>query len=298
MKISVIIPTYKRPDSLKTALLSLVNQMRKPDETVIITRESDVETHDLLEEFKDRLVMKVVKVGEISKISALENIGASNSSGDAIAFFDDDAEALPEWLSSAEAWMQRDDIGACGGPIIETGTSVNSTCSCSLTVKPWGHVVDGMNFMPDKPRFVDHLPGSNMFFKKKYFNKFDERLLGYSYRFELDACLAIRNQNRQIMFDPKMRTLHHSIRVQEGRNIRTLKEIFETNANNTYVLLKHLSFSGRFLFLFYTFLWGDASTGMIRYFCQSVKHRSLHPLHKCIYALAGKIRGFIMWSFS
>lgn len=48
MKISVLVPTYRRPADLARCLLALQRQQRLPDEVIVVARPEDDATHERL----------------------------------------------------------------------------------------------------------------------------------------------------------------------------------------------------------------------------------------------------------
>ena len=103
MKISVVIPNYKGRDFLPAALDSLLAQTRMPDEIIVVddatpTADSPVEmiraTYPQV-----RLLVQPVNKG----FAATCNVGIDAAGdADAIALFNNDAEAAPDWLAELE----------------------------------------------------------------------------------------------------------------------------------------------------------------------------------------------------
>lgn len=50
MKLTVLVPTYRRPDDLSRCLSALLRQQRTPDEIVVVARADDEATHACLAE--------------------------------------------------------------------------------------------------------------------------------------------------------------------------------------------------------------------------------------------------------
>src|SRR4029453_8493898 len=96
-KVSVIIPTHNRAEFLRSAIASVLNQTFQDFEIVIIDDASKDHTQEVIAHFNDTRI-KVIH-NQISKGAAgARNIGLTNTSGEYIAFLDDDDEWLPEKL--------------------------------------------------------------------------------------------------------------------------------------------------------------------------------------------------------
>jgi GalNAc5-diNAcBac-PP-undecaprenol beta-1,3-glucosyltransferase len=97
MNISVVITTYNRPDFLQEALIGVSQQTLPPHEIIIIDDCSSIsygEVYPLAEKLQARYLKQKSGVGA----NAARNIGIKESSGDIVAFLDDDDIWLPNYL--------------------------------------------------------------------------------------------------------------------------------------------------------------------------------------------------------
>ncbi len=96
-KVSVVIPTYNRPEFLASAIASVLNQTFQDFEIIVVDDASTDETPEVVDSFKDSKIKYIRH--EINKGgSAARNTGIKASSSEYIAFLDDDDEWLPEKL--------------------------------------------------------------------------------------------------------------------------------------------------------------------------------------------------------
>lgn len=96
-KVSVIIPTHNRAELLRSAIISVLNQTFQNFEIIVVDDASRDNTQEVVSSYNDRR-LKYIR-NEISKGDGVaRNAGINNSSGDYIAFLDDDDEWLPEKL--------------------------------------------------------------------------------------------------------------------------------------------------------------------------------------------------------
>lgn len=104
-KVSVVIPTYKRPQQLPRAVNSVLNQTYDNVEVIVVDDNNpDTEGRKLTEEImsqyenNDRVIYLKHECNKNG--SAARNTGARYSKADYIGFLDDDDEYLPEKISS------------------------------------------------------------------------------------------------------------------------------------------------------------------------------------------------------
>jgi glycosyltransferase involved in cell wall biosynthesis len=117
LSISVVVVTRNRAEWLKDALNSLTRQSRQPDEVVVVDNGSTDHTKEVVSSFSDRLTMKYVYEA-IRGIPRARNAGIRNTTGDIIAFIDDDCVADEDWLRYVEIPFVRDpNIGVVGGEL-------------------------------------------------------------------------------------------------------------------------------------------------------------------------------------
>ena len=133
-RVSVVVPTFRRPDGLTRALHSIKNQLLQPDEVIVVddNRPGDSYQRDSL------AAARAVGIHELQYMftggarggGAARNVGIERSSGELIAFLDDDDEWLPAKLDRQLALFASVSpaVGAvyCGHWLVDTeiGTSV------------------------------------------------------------------------------------------------------------------------------------------------------------------------------
>jgi glycosyltransferase involved in cell wall biosynthesis len=98
-KVSVIIPTYKRPHLIGRAIRSVLNQTYQNFEIVIIDDSPNDETEKVVKNFNDKRIKYIRNKIRVGFIGA-KNQGVRESSKDSkyVAFLDDDDEYLPLFL--------------------------------------------------------------------------------------------------------------------------------------------------------------------------------------------------------
>ena len=118
--VSVIIPTYKRPEELKRAVTSVLNQSLTNIEIIVVDDndpldENRRQTEIVMKEYLKDSRIKYLKHQKNKNGSAARNTGIRVASGRYIAFLDDDDEYEPNRLEIMNAYMDSLDTvwGGC-----------------------------------------------------------------------------------------------------------------------------------------------------------------------------------------
>jgi glycosyltransferase involved in cell wall biosynthesis len=121
MDISVIVATYNRAEQLGEALVSLIRQETRGSfsfEIVVIDNASTDGTRALVEEMAQHSCVPLRYRFEAAKgVAHARNRGVRETSGEWLAFFDDDQIAVPCWLWELVAVAKKMDASCVGGCI-------------------------------------------------------------------------------------------------------------------------------------------------------------------------------------
>jgi glycosyltransferase involved in cell wall biosynthesis len=126
MKITIILCTYNRCQSLKKALES-VAALRLPEsddwEALVVDNNSSDQTREAVEDFCRRYPGRFRYLFEArqGKSHAL-NAGIREAHGDVIAFMDDDVTVEPRWLQNLTASLHNSEWAGAGGRILAQRT--------------------------------------------------------------------------------------------------------------------------------------------------------------------------------
>jgi GT2 family glycosyltransferase len=97
--ISVIIPTYKRNNSLKNCLYSILNQNLLPNEIIVVDNSTFQLAKPLVNQFTTKTKVKIHYISEKRKgPTYARNKGIRLANYNILAFLDDDCEADKDWL--------------------------------------------------------------------------------------------------------------------------------------------------------------------------------------------------------
>ncbi len=250
MRVSVVIPSYKRPESLRRCLSALGRQQTLPDEILVVARPEDEDTRRATQQCHSqtlRLIPVSVPAGRPGFVAAL-NAGVDASSGEFVCFTDDDAEPHPDWISRILAVFAQDSsIGAVGGRdwVHHDGRLEDGAEPIVGTVGWWGRVVGNHHLGAGPVRDVAVLKGVNLSVRGALVRqvRFDERLLGVAteHHSELALCLTLRRMGYRIVYDPAIGVDHHPQPRAEGqRALDAPVHVRNATHNETLALLEYL----------------------------------------------------------
>jgi glycosyltransferase involved in cell wall biosynthesis len=265
LTVSVLIPTWRRPDSLARGLEALRRQQRRPDEAVLVVREDDAETRKLLDGLQLPFPLEVVTPAATGVVAAL-NSGFDRARGEVIAITDDDTEPLPDWLARIERHFAADPkLGALGGRDRVVGTADAGPGDESLPVgqvRWFGRVTGYHHLGAGPPRPVDIVKGADMAVRRAALGdrRIDTALrgTGAEHHWEIDLSLAIQAKGWALVYDPGVEVIHHEAERFGGQREErmTAPERFDAVHNQTLVLLKNLRGARRLVAVAYGFLVG------------------------------------------
>ncbi|NJN69947.1 MAG: glycosyltransferase [Nitrospira sp.] len=105
-KVSVIVPTYNRPDRLRTALESLARQTFQ-DFEVIVVNDGGCEVGFVIAACADRHRITSISHDRNRGLAAARNSGLRMAKGSYIAYLDDDDRYLPHHLETLVSFLER-----------------------------------------------------------------------------------------------------------------------------------------------------------------------------------------------
>ena len=114
MGVSIIIPTFKRPESLRKLLTSLINQIeqKKDIEIIVVDDGNSIETKKICKE----IGIKYIKTKGNEGPGHARELGSKYAHYEILAFIDDDEHPDNQWVKSIREAFKKD-IDAVYGPI-------------------------------------------------------------------------------------------------------------------------------------------------------------------------------------
>lgn len=300
MRFSVVIPSYRRPEVLKTCLMALSRQTRLPDEVLIVRRSNDDLTADLMNSEIGKLVpLREVPIGPNDHFGIALNAGIMASTGDYVALTDDDAEPPVDWIEQIISKFDDPQIAGVGGRDVQAN-AVGTAEEVGI-VKWHGLVVGNHHIGVGSARDVDVLKGVNCCFRGEPIRAIgvDPRLKGSGtvVHTELSMCLPLRRAKYRLVYDPKIALLHHIAPRQDGDhnnrggfNGTALRDAVH---NETVILWEYLNWPRRMIFLTFGLLVGTRrSPGVMQIPRSAVRYKSVrNALERWLCTLKGRYGG-------
>jgi GT2 family glycosyltransferase len=269
MHVSVVIPTYKRPESLSRCLDALACQDTQAAEILVVIRRDDEATQRVVDQYaSDRIRHLHVRIpaGRPGLVAAL-NAGTEASSGQIVCLTDDDAVPRPDWITRIVAAFAQDSlIGAVGGRdwVYYDGKLIAGDESIVGTVNWYGRCVGNHHLGVGPSRDVATLKGVNLSVRGELLRQlgFDTRLRGSptEHHSELGLCLRLLRLGYRVVYDPAIAVEHYLEPRADGARIFAPHQVGDAAHNETLALLEHLKPTGRVAHLLVATAVGTADT--------------------------------------
>ncbi|AFZ13616.1 glycosyl transferase family 2 [Crinalium epipsammum PCC 9333] len=310
MKISVVIPTYLRPNDLARCLQALCNQTRLPDEVLVVIRDTDVETKTLLESFNLTPFPLQTIIVNVPGVVAAMNVGWDKTQGDIIVSTDDDAAPHSDWLAKIETYFLSDQqIAGVGGRDWQYQGShlkEEGTPRTVGKVQWFGRVIGNHHLGTGKAREVDVLKGVNMGFRRAAIQglHFDERMrgMGAQVNFEMAFALPLRRRGWKIIYDPSVAVDHYPAQRFDEDQIHRgqFSAIALSNIahNETLALLEYLSPIQRIIFLIWAVVIGTRECPGLVQVLRFLPSRRFLIVRKWLATINGRWQGIQSWLHS
>lgn len=265
--VSVVVPTRGRPVFLRNCLESLLRLDYPNDRYEIIVVEDGTDTsQEIAEEIRQRSTVSVrYKPIPHSGAATARNVGLQLATGEIVAFIDDDAMAVPEWLRRLVLGLLQEGVAGVGGrvspeypePLLDAGMSRGGDLRWS-----------GFNASPRDVQEVDHLPGGNMAFWREALVEvrgLDTRYTRRgSWREDTDLCVRLRHRGYRLLYDGEARIIHRAVRWTDTWERMRPGLVWAMTRDDAYFRVKNYGRSG---------VWGA-----IRSATTSVKSRIVHGI--------------------
>ncbi|MBW4510105.1 MAG: glycosyltransferase family 2 protein [Scytonematopsis contorta HA4267-MV1] len=308
MQLTVIIPTYHRPQDLARCLGALAQQSRQPNQIIVVVRDTDTQTWNFLESFNSgSLSLQTATVRTPGVIAAM-NTGLDTATGDIIAFTDDDAEPRTDWLERIENCFLTDNrIGAVGGRdwVYENNQLLDGAKEVVGKLQWCGRVIGNHHLGVGLAREVDVLKGVNVSYRRDAIGsslRFDERMLGTGAQvhFEIAFCLALKRAGWKLIYDPQIAVNHYpAVRFDEDQRYQ-FNEIAFINAvhNETLGLLEHLNALRRMVFILWAILIGTREALGFVQWLRLLPSQGTLASKKWLASIRGRFMGLRTWQQS
>ena len=200
MKITVFICTYNRGKLISGTLQSIINnQIRKPDEIIIVNGGGEKDCKEVLDEWKKVFTpLKIINTKN-KNLASSRNIGLKQCHGDIIIQTDDDARPFPDWIEKiVKAHLEYPNCGAIGGRVIDASKRTFLSKIADVSTFPSYSAV----------KKVRSVPGVNSSYKKEVINivgKYDETLFRGE---DVDYNWRVKLIGWDILYHPEIKVKH------------------------------------------------------------------------------------------
>lgn len=209
---TVIVPTYRRPEYVRSCLVHLERLERRPEQVIVVDASPDERTREIVAGFPGVVYLR----HELGPGTTPESrdLGLRNAAGDIVAFVDDDIEVSPQWLGRLLRSYDDPAVVAVGGRIVN-GAPGELTRGLDRIGRllPSGDLTGNFTGDPGRRIEVDHLIGANMSFRRSALLEvggIHGRYPGPGLCEETDIALRQRALGRRIVFDPTAVARHNS----------------------------------------------------------------------------------------
>ncbi len=242
---SVAVVTYERPDHVARCLTHLLAQTRAPVEIIVVDASEGEDTARVVRERFPTVDYHVCPAGRGSTATG-RDIAYRMTSGDVLAFVDDDAYAEPRWLERLLPFYDDPTVGGVGGRQIrrqpgelEEGKDAigrllaDGTMTGNFAADP-GHPVD-----------VDHLLGANMSFRRSAIDRLGGIRDGYDgtcIREETDLCLQVSLAGYRLVYTPDAVVEHVAGPYAKGQRF-DLRYAYWAQKNHLILLIRNFGFT-------------------------------------------------------
>jgi glycosyltransferase involved in cell wall biosynthesis len=241
MLVSVVVPSYRRPEALAACLRALTDQSLRPLEVIVVLRSGD---HEGVAVTSAVSQVRVLTVDEPGQVAAL-NCGCDTVRGDLIAITDDDARPRPDWLRAIVTRFATDPrIGAVGGrDVVHHQGEVEEGEAKRVGRVTWSGRHVGNHHLRSGLQDVDFLKGANMAFRQGAREPFDPLLRGDGAQVcnDLEATWSVRQRGWRVVYDPNVVVDHYpeARHDDDARDVRSALAERTEEHNEVYALIRH-----------------------------------------------------------
>ncbi len=295
MRMSVIVPSYRRPESLRRCLEGILANTRPPDELIAVVRDTDTESQyevDKIAITDGRGLLRRVHVYEPGQVAAI-NMGLASATGEILCFTDDDTIPAPQWLARLERAYGEPGVVGAGGRDRIVGLPEPEPADVVGRVTWYGKVIGNHHLGSRGIVRVDHLKGANMSFRREALPPFDPNLFrAASMLNDTDASLGARRHGT-LLYDPEALVDHYPADRGAGvsRDVND-PEVVEADSHNwAYCMLKHLPTWAKPIFLAYALLVGQGGRYGVAKWLANLPRRPRAATRQLAASTRGKLRG-------
>lgn len=244
---STVICTRNRPSELERCLESIARQVYLPYEVLVVDSSDDDTSKAVVERWQGETALSVYYITTRPGLTKQRNVGIRHSSGDVIAFLDDDVILDENYFESmARCFGQCDEIGGATGFLTNLERRSKVTTAIRRFFMQTGSARKGVmkrsgfaDFVaPDSAEGIhmtEILSGCNMLYRRRILDRysFDEAFEGYSLMEDVEFSHRVSKQYR-LVYVKDARLVHERSQMERI----DLEKFFQMAVFNHYYIFK------------------------------------------------------------
>lgn len=238
--IDVVVPSFRRPASLRRCLAGLAAQTPRPTRVLVVARADDTPTRDAARasavDHGDALPLELVTVADPGLVAALR-AGVAASRAPRVAFTDDDAIPRAGWLAGLGRVLDEPGVGVAGGRDFQPRELGPARRTVGV-LTPLGRYVGDHHLGVGPPRDVHVVKGVNMAYRQEALAVPRAGVLegsGAEIHSEELMCSWARARGWRVRFDPAV-AVDHRVDADEalagGSDPRRERASLQASAHN------------------------------------------------------------------
>lgn len=212
LTVTVIIPTFNRPECLRECLTRLATQVPPPNEVIVVDASHDERSREVASQFPK--VSCLTNAEGRGNTPASRNLAILHSSGDILAFLDDDAYAHEGWLANLVSTYEDPRVAGVAGRALNDQPGEADRGVDDIGKVRSNGLLSG-NFAADPKRLVevDHMIGCNMSLRREVVAELggfrdDFRAGPFGICEETEICVRARRLGYRLFFNPLVCVTH------------------------------------------------------------------------------------------
>jgi glycosyltransferase involved in cell wall biosynthesis len=256
MDISVVVPTYRRPEKLQRCVESLLGQEMLPCEIIVSLRKGDYPTIELMQKMAASSALIKIAYVDVPGFIPPVNAGIRQARGDIVCFIDDDAVAPRDYLKKIRAHYDDPMVVGVGSLVLDRLDSRrHDRKSIRGGELSWFGKTRLFDAALITPRVATFVSGAAMSFSKSALREVDIRLnVGNASCYELDLSLHAQESKKgaMIIYDPDIHVEHFATITQVKSKV-SRDNLYAYAHNLTYIILKYFPWWKKLAFLLYIY---------------------------------------------
>ena len=241
IRVSVVVNTVNRGSTLRDTIIGVLAIDYIDFEIIVVNGPSTDNTEDIISEFSG--LLKVARCPS-HNLSQSRNIGISHSSGEVVAFIDDDAVPHPSWLTALATHYRIPKIAGVGGFTIDRSGrrwQVKKTiCDRYGDAYPVSDFFDERQLNRTGSFHYPSLLGTNSSFRRsvlKEIQGFDETFAYFLD--ETDVCLRIVDAGYQVVYEPEAIVYHKAAESDRRTSDHLPQTLLPSATSKSYFIMRH-----------------------------------------------------------